>query len=357
MSSTREMPGIIDFTGATVNGLKIGHATRLRPAPVHETECSVCSSRSTANYTAIRAGSVRCKASGCGKPVIPSRAELIREQKRIAAEREAEAERAAVEAAAARMEAETDEYQRPERYAPEPSEPDNLTDRQRRSLREWREQQEAERRVADAPRLEVERRAAEEQAERERAEAERREKQTAYWREWVLNDRDPQLFVSEEMRAAEMPQSRADAFNAEQVQKFIAETPDYAEYKSPENADSITSYLIKNGVHIADAATFKAAFVRLRDLGILTKRPAPVPEPVPTPSRVNLRIAEEPKPASVDDGSETGIDWLTGKPLTLTKRQVDALSSTDYRRFKELDGEALSLRPLSPLFRGADEAS
>jgi hypothetical protein len=177
------------------------------------------------------------------------------------------------EASARRMESETQDYERPERYAPAPRE---MSQRERISLREFREAEEAAERERQRPIIEAERRAEREQAQREYADKERREKQTAYWRDWVLNDRDPQLYVSPDLATASMSNSKARAFNAEEGQKFIAETPEYADYKAPENADSITGYLSRNGVHISDAATFRAAFVRLRDLGILKKKPEPV---------------------------------------------------------------------------------
>lgn len=237
------------------------------------------------------------------------------------------------------MESETESYTRPERYTPTP-EPREMTERERISLREHREAEEAAERERLRPIQEAERRAAEERAEREQRESDRKDKQQSYWRECVLTDRDPQLFVSPELATASMPKSKAETFNAESAAKFVSETPEYAEYKSAATTDAILSYCERNGVNIFDVPTLKAAFIRLRDLGILTKlatAETPKPSPAPTPRRSSVQ------PAPKDDGLEHGWDWTTGEPLKLTAKQVASLSADNYRRFKKLDRAALEL--------------
>lgn len=348
------MNGLENLTDRQFGTLRAIRMVKRNPEPVYATRCERCGAESTATHTRLRNGAAVCRNSTCGKTAKPTGRDLLREQRRIAAEHEAEQTAAEQAAADARMSAETADWERPERYAPAPSKYQVMTERERLALREFREAEEQ----AEAERLrpirEAEERAAAEQAHREQDEADRKGKQTAYWREWILTDRDPQVFVSTEMRTASLPSAKVEAHNLEAVNKFVAETPEFSEYRTPENAGTITDYLERNGIHVYDAPTLKGAFVRLRDLGILAKPVAP--KPTPTLSRVNLRISDEPKPTPQADGSETGIDWTTGLPLTLTKRQIQQLSSTEYRRFKKLDGAALSLRPLSPLYRGDDEA-
>lgn len=351
MSSTRVMNGLEDITGRTFGTLRAVRMVRRSPEPLYATNCEQCGAESTATHSRLRNGAAVCKSSGHSK--VSTARSTTTERSKLS---ELESERIAAERAAseARMDSETEGYERAERYAPTPTKHVVMSERERIAIREFNEAEEAERIEAERPAREAEQRAAAEQAEREKAEQERKDKQTAYWREWVLNDRDPQLYISPELVSVEMPTAKAQTYNLDAVQQFVATTQEYGEYRTPENAGKITDYLSRNGVNIFDVPTLKAAFVRLRDLGIVTKRIAPTPEPTPAPSRVNLRISDEPKPAPVDDGSETGIDWKTGHPLTLTKRQVAQLGAEDYRRFRKLDGQALSLKPLSPLYRGDD---
>src|ERR1700685_2021630 len=142
MSTTRVMSGVIDFTGTESNGLAIGQMVRRSPEPKYETVCKRCSAHSFATQSQLRNGSARCQASNCGKSS-PKR-ERLAESQRSAAQRQAEAEQAALEASAARMAAETDVYHRPERYAPTTDENRVLTERERLSLRQWKEEQEGE---------------------------------------------------------------------------------------------------------------------------------------------------------------------------------------------------------------------
>lgn len=283
MSTTREMPGLIDLTGQQFGTLKVQRMVSRPPEPKYAVACAKCGTESTAIYTRLRNGAARCQFSGCGKP--SKQRDRLSEERRRTVQREAERAAEEHEAAEQRMnaECEADGWERPTKYAPTPSKHVVMSERDRLELRERREAEEQERRNAERPRLEAERKAAEEQALREAQQHERNEKQRAYWREWVLNDRDPKLFVSPAMLSASLPVAEADAFNSAEVKKFISETNDFAEYRSPANADSILGYLIRNGVRIVDVETIRAAFLRLRDLGILTKKPAPRPVDKPRP--------------------------------------------------------------------------
>ena len=338
MSTTRIMPGIANQEGRRVNTLVVGEMVSRLPLPRYRVTCERCGSETTESHERLNSGAAQCKAAGCGKAA-PPRRDRLDDERRAAAEREAQRAADERDISARRMAAETDDYELPERFAPKPSEHKPMTERERQSLREFKDQQEAEQRAADAPRVEAERKAAIEHAERDRHSAERTERQRLYWRDAVVATPDPKLFVSPELANAKMPKVAADQFNAEQVQKFIVDTPDYAEYRTPENSTAILDYLDLNGVRIADAATYRAAFVRLRDLGVLSKKVAPEVKPASAPTRT---VAQAVTPTE-NSNLEHGWDHLTGQLLTLNRRQVALLSADDYRRFKRLDKAALAL--------------
>lgn len=158
----------------------------------------------------------------------------------------------------------------------------------------------------------------------------------AYLRAQILSGPDHMLYVSPGLMHKSMATPEAQKFNGEQAARFIRETPEYESFRSDETMNAIFDYFARNGVHIFDVATLKAAFYRLRDTGVIQKRPIPKiepePAPKPAPLRVNLTV----------DGPELEQGWdENGRPLTLTKRQVDRLSATEYRKFKHLDRAAL----------------
>lgn len=344
--STRVMQGIVDLTGRQVNTLRVGDMISRHPRPRYRTTCQQCGAQSTEGQDRLGNGSARCLSVSCGKPASKQR-DRLDEERRNAAERENARRAEDIAASARRMAFETEDYQRPERYAPTPTKHVIMTERERIELRQHREAEEAEQRRLDAPRLEAERIAAIETAETQRLNQVRQDKQKSYWREWVLSDRDPKLIVTPKMSNASMPKSAADKFNGEQVEIFIRENPDYLAYKSRETSDAILSYFDRNGVYIVDAAMFKAAFHRLRDLGIITMRSVPVPPvlPVPQQKRVNLSIAESPKPK---DERIDGWDLISGEPRKWTPRELDKLSADDYRRALRLYKSDLELPHVGP---------
>ncbi|MDP9038405.1 MAG: hypothetical protein M3O02_03900 [Acidobacteriota bacterium] len=330
--TTRIMPGVYDYTGTRIATLDVGPMIRRNPEPSYTSECRQCGAcGQSVSQRQLRENTARCRAGGCGKAAIkPTGRELLEEQKLIAAERQADAERAALEASAARMDAETEDYQRPTRYAPTPTKHVVMSERERREIREFREAEEAAAREADAPRLEAENKAATEQAKRERVEADRKAKQDAYWREAVETATDPKLFVSPELQNASMPKAKAESLNLASVNEFVAQTSDFKPYRTPHNADAILAYLDRNGVRIYDVATVKAAFIRLRDLGIL--QPAATPEPPKrSPAPPSRRAAETPQ-------TYRGRDYLTGVEREFTQREVDRMSAAEFRKvFQVID--------------------
>ncbi|SFS10785.1 hypothetical protein SAMN05421771_1847 [Granulicella pectinivorans] len=328
MSTTRVMPGLINLEGRTVGTLKVGDMVARHPRPRYEVTCA-CGSSTTESHDRLMSGAAKCMSSTHNK--LTEQRQRLNESESIAAQRRADLEAAQLQASAARMDAETDGWERPTKYAPTPS-PRPMTAREVIAARERREAEEAAQREAERPRREAERKAAQEQAEREAELHERGEKQKAYWADWIQADADPKLVVSYAMRAASMPTKDAEAFTAKAAAQFASE-PEYAAYRTLENADVILGYLRRNGVLIADVETIRAAFVRLRDLGLLKQKTALQP-PAERPEPVNLAVPPERANATTPSGPKVyrGRDQLTGEMRDFSNWEVDRMSSEDYRR-------------------------
>jgi len=281
--TTRIMVGVANLVGRKVNSLTVGQMVSRRPEPRYQTRCEICDTVGTATQRQLTTGAARCLANGCGRAHVGEHLRETGRRFRAKVEADAEAKRAAQE--------------EQERHADRQAKKEALSERSRR-LRE-------------------------------------------FTRNEVANGRDEQLFVSPELRKLTLPKDEATKFNKNESDKFVASTPEYASYRSNESADAILAYLERNGVRIFDVATLRAAFLRLRDLGLIQPRPADPPdEPQvrPKQSVVNLTVA---KP---DDGSEQGWDE-SGNPITLTRRQVAALSADQYRRFKRIYADQLNSLP------------
>ena len=179
-----------------------------------------------------------------------------------------------------------------------------------------------------------------EQAERERVEApiraaEERLKESHRRLAQVYRDRllgkvkDPdRIPVDPSVTGIRMPRAEADNFNRREFAKFKNEHLDV--YWTHELLVNLGDYFHKNGLQIVTAGMIGSLIERYREYALLPDPPLPEPEPEP--------IAEPAKP--IEPELEHGWDD-SGNPLTLTRRQVDRLSSTEYRKFKRLDRAAL----------------
>ena len=270
--STRVMHGLSDLQGRTINGLKVVRMVSRNPSPRYETQCEVCSAKRVFAHAQITSGVARCIADGCGRAKV---GEHLRE-----------------------------------------------------TAKSFRRQLEAE---EEARRLETEARERE-AADKARAERfeEQKRKSREFLREQVLTGEDVQLYVTPELQGLSMPKAEADAFNKAESDLFIQQTPEYLPYKTNESADAILAYFTRNRVRIFDAATIKAAFVRLKDLGIIQPRSVTPPEKAPEPKpnvTPNMTIARPTSPQMF-----RGIDPLTGLEREYTKRQVDGMSAHEYKR-------------------------
>jgi hypothetical protein len=277
MSTTRVMTGVADFSGKKINSLRIGAMIARRPEPKYDTTCMVCGTKSTETQSRIRSGVAKCLNSGCGKDRLR---EIVNDTPSRARRREEAAESA------------------------------RRREREERRAAELAEAEETFRKTSKELALTI--------------------------REQILKGKDDELFVSPELLKASMPSAEAQKFNGEQAAIFVRETPEYEKYRSNATLNEIMEYFSRNGVRIFDAAMIRAAFHRLRDFGVIQKRPVPnvEPEPRPQPTRVNLTIEHsEPEPAK-PSGPKTyiGRDWETGMEREFTEREINRMSSKEYAR-------------------------
>ena len=152
-----------------------------------------------------------------------------------------------------------------------------------------------------------EQQAAEEQRQREEAERPVREAEAqltetirqlhSVEKEAVLSGQaDPGFVLPPSVAGRQMRFADAQRFNAEEARKFREATPEY--YPSKKNFETIRDYLAAQKVAIVDAATWKAAFERLRALGLLEERPEPEQsqqEPERIPEREPEQSAQDRK--------------------------------------------------------------
>jgi hypothetical protein len=156
--------------------------------------------------------------------------------------------------------------------------------------------------------------------------------------------RDEEFQMSETLQAIKfMPSSEdAEAYTSAQVDIFLRETPEY--YATPENKDALVAFLRRQGVdYFVDAATLKAAYLRLKEFSLLQERPAPSPtaseqEPI---RRAAVQKAVN-KPLMM-----RGVEPGTGLTRDYSEREVARMSSDEYRRAFFTTSEGLSKRALN----------
>jgi hypothetical protein len=251
-----------------------------------------------------------------------------------------------------KMEVETQGYERPERYAPTPG-PAEMSNRERRSLAAWREEQEAEQRALDAPRLEAERKNAErvEQLHTEQESTLRQLHSVA--RENVLNlpDEAFQIDPATIGESATVPVAELDAWHAAQSTQFLADNSQYL--RCPENEAAILGYIERNapGLKLLSAKQLTDAYRRLRDLGLLKERPAPVIKPAPQPAEHRTERKPAPKPTNPLDEVVEGWQVDGSAPRLWTGRELERLSGDDYRKALRLYKADLELPNTGPSVR------
>ncbi len=142
-------------------------------------------------------------------------------------------------------------------------------------------------------------------------------------KEEVLNGKpDPWWEIPADAVGKSMSLDRVRDFVREQSTIFRAAHPEY--YPCKENLEAIMGYLVAQQIAIPTASCFERAVERLGSLGLLKERPAP-PEPQPAP------VMEEPAEPS-NDGLTDGWDIETGQPRKYTEREIEHMSSDDFKK-------------------------
>jgi hypothetical protein len=340
MASTRVMSGIVSATGERVNTLEIGPMIARTPQPRYNCHCLQCGSQSSATHADIRSGAARCKASGHNAPALTHRLAVERKDGKRdaiakAAALEAEARRARTNASIFRMESETSDYTLPA------SRPNNtpkhvvMSERERTVLREHRreleEQEASERDAREAPV-----RAATEQLNENHA------KLIALQRERLLSEiKDVDVYVDPAVATVRMTEKQASDYNREQFGLYRQAHPDV--YINEALLERMSAYYGRNGLRIISSAMIDKAIERFREAALLPERPTPAPsQPYEPKPSVNLTIAA-PTTKLVD-----GWDLVSGEPRKWTPRELDRLSSEDYRRALRLYRADLELPNVGP---------
>lgn len=333
MSATRVMPGIIDMEGQKVNTLSVGQMVSRHPRPRYETTCQRCGARSTESQDRLTSGAARCLAANCGKVSESKSRDLLAEQRWQIAERENQRRADELAASQARMEAESEGWERPTRYAPTPDPCPPMSAREVRAARERREAEETERREAERPRLEAECRAAEKLAQAEEQLQTTASELARIQRDAISNGKDDAFVIDPATTTGSgVPGSQVAEWHQAQFAEFLKTNPHY--FRCNENAAALTDYLERNapGLRLVSAAQLTAAFRRLNEYGLLKQRPAPQPESVDQAKQVNLSTSPEPTKAASRPKTFRGRDYLTGLEREFTEREVNRMGSLEYQR-------------------------
>jgi hypothetical protein len=117
-----------------------------------------------------------------------------------------------------------------------------------------------------------------------------------------------------------MTQQQADEFNRAEFRKFRESHPEV--YWDHELIANVGRYLEKNALKIITASMIASIIDRFREAGLLPDPPAPEPEPVLEP---------EPEQPSAPK-TYIGRDWETGGEKTFSEREINRMSSQEYKR-------------------------
>lgn len=191
-----------------------------------------------------------------------------------------------------------------------------MLERDRLSLKEYRDELEAEEREAHEREFAPIRKIEEEMKKTQLAIVEKQ-------RERLLGKvRDAGVFVDPAVQNIRMTKEQADKFNVNEAKKYLAENPDV--YWCAELINLAVDYWNANGIEIATASMFGNVIEQMRDAGLLPERPfEPEPEPV---------IEHETEPQPSKPKTYVGRDYETGTEREFTQREIDRMSSKEYRR-------------------------
>ena len=152
-------------------------------------------------------------------------------------------------------------------------------------------------------------------------------------RQRIEQHRDDECYVDPATVGRTMGGAEAMEYNQSEAEAFLRDSPDY--FPCPENLAAIGAYLERNGIQIASRKTLAAALKRLRESGLLLDRPKAAATPMPalvTPGTVPPAPAKAEATAPATAETFRGIDPATGEAREYTRKQVDLMSSDQYRR-------------------------
>jgi hypothetical protein len=122
---------------------------------------------------------------------------------------------------------------------------------------------------------------------------------------------------------------QATAFARQQGKQFVEHNPEY--FPSAANVAAVTKYLTAQNVTIPTEECLKLAWLRLRELGMIEERPAPLLEPAPE--------SQEPQPDSEELREQKRNEYRTKVVVTdprtgqdYTEYQLDRLPADEYKR-------------------------
>ncbi len=119
-------------------------------------------------------------------------------------------------------------------------------------------------------------------------------------------------------------------FVREQARLFAENNSEFL--PSKENFNNILEYLWTQGVSTPHQEALKAAWLRLRELGLIEERPAVEPEPEPAP-------VQEPPIETPADYVIEGFDPETQNPRLFTQREIWNMDSNTYRKAFKVWGQ------------------
>jgi hypothetical protein len=198
-----------------------------------------------------------------------------------------------------------------------------MRERDRLSLRKFREEYQAEE--------------AAKQMERERPlrEAEAQLNETSRelalaMRERLIQGRDPDLL--QDASDGNVTDLEAIVSGERETEIFLATEPWF--YPCEENSKIIMAYIERNRrTRSITAELLSNVATRMRECGLLKERPEE-----PTPAQVfEAEVIEQPA-SKREPKPEVNVGWdpLTGKPKTISKYQMDRMSADEFKRFMRI---------------------
>jgi hypothetical protein len=172
--------------------------------------------------------------------------------------------------------------------------------------------------------------------------------------------RDPDFRIPDDALNLRMSVADANKFSKASAEAFIASEPSY--FRCSENMTTLTNYLVNHDVGIATLETFKAAFKRLSELGLMIPHPAlsrvdveaqvrEIAESIDWKNEASIRegqsrleqlkqeseppVEEQPEPTAKEKYfSDVVLETEDGK--TFTESDIDALTADQFAALVKL---------------------